>query len=397
MIASATALLDKYHQQKRLVHWNHDIHFLHRDKTWIEQGIDQIINGSYSPWCIERLYFADGPCDSIPMRDRVLLRIIYDELKPTFKQVINPHCYHLQGPNGVREASAKIRTVFKEKKPTYFIRADIKSYFASIDHDVLIDDIKAHYADKQLIQLLTQVIKTPIKTQDGYINPNKGIALRSPLSGFFSGLYLKELDDCFTSCQVDYFRFQDDLLILCPSLRSLKRCKARLIQLLARKRLSLSVKKTKIGPIEQGFHFLGIDYLGTQTLNNTNSLGVKEQSASMHLRTIFHSSEDEQEEALMHTPCLLTLPHSRTVRRAREQVRSMVAAGVSHQKIRTYLCLWASWWHTAAPTWKKAQLLEAFLALCWDKRLVHYVQGVLYYSGQDSFTLSLQPHRWSEL
>jgi hypothetical protein len=42
--------------------------------------------------------------------------------------------------------------------------------------------------------------------------------------------------------------------------------------------LGLSRKKTRIGRIETGFHFLGINYPGTQTSDNTNVTQANERS-----------------------------------------------------------------------------------------------------------------------
>lgn len=119
--------------------------------------------------------------------------------------------------------------------------------------------------------MLANIITNAIETPRGYKNPDTGIALRGPLSQFFSALYLKPLDDAFDNHQhVDYFRYQDDILILCQTERSLARCKRKMLDILGGRRLSLSRKKTLIGRIDKGFHFLGIHYLGTQPSNNTN-------------------------------------------------------------------------------------------------------------------------------
>jgi RNA-directed DNA polymerase len=75
------------------------------------------------------------------------------------------------------------------------------------------------------------------------------MALRSPLSQFFSGLYLKFLDDAFDTMDVTYLR-QDDILILCQTKRQLERCKHRLMDVLQERRLRLSRKKTRIGSID---------------------------------------------------------------------------------------------------------------------------------------------------
>ena len=157
-----------------------------------------------------------------------------------------------------------------EKKPKYIIRADIKSFYKSIPHHQLVQDIKRHYDDLKVQAMLEQIIINPIETPRGYQNPDQGIALRGPLSQFFSGIYLKPLDDAFDSMDVTYFRYQDDILIFCQTQRQLNRCKQRMMNVLRERRLSLSRKKTRIGCIEKGFHFLGIHYPGTQTPNNTN-------------------------------------------------------------------------------------------------------------------------------
>lgn len=45
--------------------------------------------------------------------------------------------------------------------------------------------------------MLENIVKNPIETPRGYKNPDNGIALRGPLSQFFSALYLKPSDDAF--------------------------------------------------------------------------------------------------------------------------------------------------------------------------------------------------------
>src|SRR3990167_11550332 len=78
-----------------------------------------------------------------------------------------------------------------------------------------------------------EVVDQPIDAPRGYKNPIKGIALRGPLSQFFSGIYLKPLDDAFLNTSVHYFRFQDDVLILCKTKRQMNRCRRRLMEVLS--------------------------------------------------------------------------------------------------------------------------------------------------------------------
>ena len=61
--------------------------------------------------------------------------------------------------------------------------------------------------------MLENIVTNPIETPRGYKNPDYGIALRGPLSQFFSALYLKPLDDAFTNMDVTYLRYQDNELL----------------------------------------------------------------------------------------------------------------------------------------------------------------------------------------
>ncbi len=130
--------------------------------------------------------------------------------------------------------------------------------------------MKRYYSDPNVQSMLENIIKNPIETPRGYKNPDNGIALRGPLSQFFSGLYLKLLDNAFNTMDVTYLRYQDDILILCQTRRQLERCKQRLMDVLQERHLRLSRKKTRIGSIDKGFHFLGINYLEPQPPDGTN-------------------------------------------------------------------------------------------------------------------------------
>ena len=113
--------------------------------------------------------------------------------------------------------------------------------------------------------MLENIITNPIDTPRGYKNPGHGIALRGPLSQFFSGIYLKPLDDAFDNTDVTYLRYQDDLLIMCKTKRQLNRCRRRMMEVLHERHLSLSRKKSRMGSINDDFHFFGIQYSQTQT------------------------------------------------------------------------------------------------------------------------------------
>ena len=109
-----------------------------------------------------------------------------------------------------------------------------------------------HPSDRVLQHILLKQLKP---TFPHMMNPNclhlngpiHGIALRGPLSQFFSAIYLKPLDDAFDNMNVTYLRYQDDILILCQTKRQLNRCKRRMMEILNERRLGLSRKKSLMG------------------------------------------------------------------------------------------------------------------------------------------------------
>lgn len=365
MLTIGQKLFTKIHQQKYMVHHNHEIHFMARELAdWLPKGIESLINGNYVPRCLKRHYFPDEMLDQLHVSDRILQHLLLKELKPTFQHVMNKNCYHLQGPSGVKTATQRIRRVLEEDKPNYILRVDIKSYYKSIPHFMLLQDIKKYYLDPKVQTMLKHIITNPIETPNGYKNPDQGIALRGPLFQFFSGIYLKPLDDAFDEMDVTYLRYQDDIVIFCKTKRQLNRCRRRMMDVLQERCLSLSRKKSYIGSIKSGFHYLGIDYPPTRPADNIKVAHVEDDrtfSGSVHLALPRGGSNQplsSQGDAIR------ILPHPRTLRKARENVTWMVTHGVSHRKTKNYLHRFVLWWQKTAEVWQYIELLQWFIESC---------------------------------
>lgn len=269
MLELGKKLFAKIHRQKKHANHNHDVHIMAREiDEWLPQGIQSLIDGTYDPRCLKRYCFEGEVVDHVHLSDRILQHLLLKQLKPTFKHVMNSNVYHLVGPSGVKHATSRIKQVLEEEKPKYFLRVDIRSYYASIPHYKLLNDIKQYYHDPKMIAMLENIITNPIDTPRGCRNPSHGIALRAPLSQFFSALYLKPLDDALSRMDIVYVRYQDDILALCKSKRQLNRCKKRMMEVLGERQLKLSRKKSRMGTITDSFHFLGIHYSLTQPENH---------------------------------------------------------------------------------------------------------------------------------
>jgi len=124
------------------VQHNHDIHFLARDQGWLAAGIESLQTGTYTPRPIKRYHIKGEVVDQLYIPDSVLQHVLLRQLKPTFSHSLNPNCFHMMGPTGVKHATQRIREALADIQPEYVLRADIRSYYASIVHRQLIQDVQ---------------------------------------------------------------------------------------------------------------------------------------------------------------------------------------------------------------------------------------------------------------
>src|SRR3990172_2333527 len=69
---------------------------------------------------------------------------------------VSPRCMHVKGHGG---AKAAVRQVWK-RLPTngFVLRTDVKSYYASIDHFMLLDQLTRHIRDGRVLNLIGQYL-----------------------------------------------------------------------------------------------------------------------------------------------------------------------------------------------------------------------------------------------
>jgi len=291
--------------------------FVYNWSQLINQWISDFISGNYRFDPMVTYHMDNETIIIWDYRDRLIVKWLHKIITPLFKHIISPLCFHLQGPSGVKAAVKKIKKALEYKSFRYFIRADIKGYYASIDRNILVKQVQQHFNDPRLLKYLENIINIPIINDGVIFSPDKGIPRRSSLSPFFGALYLSPLDQAFDKIKgVCYFRFMDDIVILAETKRQYLKAKRRLQNILFKLKLSLSRHKTKMGELEFGFHFLGVNFAVSQNQQNKN-----------------HK-----------TTSILSI-HNRSCCRALDKINEMGEGAVFNPvKAQRYLSRWAVWW-----------------------------------------------------
>jgi RNA-directed DNA polymerase len=173
-------------------------------------------------------------------------------------------CTHVAGHGGLKRAVRDVATRVQQGPATarYVCRTDVKSFYASIDHFVLLDQLAPFVPDKRVMSLLVQYLRRTHEHGGTFYTVTRGISAGCPLSPLIGAFHLYRLDCLVTQKhpRCFYVRYMDDILILAPSRWQLRRAIATMNGVLEELGLEQHPDKTTIGPVARGFDFLGYTY-----------------------------------------------------------------------------------------------------------------------------------------
>ena len=174
----------------------------------------RLLTRTYRFEALDRVTLKDGSTvDVWTSRDALVLKAMCLCLADVLP--VSPRCTHIRGHGGAKKA---VRQVAEHLSQYGFVlRTDVKSYYASIDHHLLLDRLAEHIADRTVMNLLGQYLRRSICDGGNYIDIERGISLGCPLSPLMAAFYLHELDRQFEQSNLFYVRFMDDILILAPT------------------------------------------------------------------------------------------------------------------------------------------------------------------------------------
>jgi hypothetical protein len=221
----------------------------------------QLQAGEYRLGLVRRIQHGDETIEVWSALDALVLKATAIVLADHWLPDLSPHCHHLEGRGG---AKAAVRFVHENLAANTFVfRTDVKSYYANIDHDILLAMLERHVPDGRVLDLLRQYVRRTIYDGGLYEDVVRGISLGCPLSPLMGAFYLKLLDARVEATGLAYARFMDDWVILAPTRWKLREAIRRVNQSLAELHVEQHPDKTFIGRISRGFDFLGYAFTPT--------------------------------------------------------------------------------------------------------------------------------------
>lgn len=204
------------------------------------------------------------------VRDRLLHHAVYRTLYPFFEKTFIADSYSCRLGKGTHRALNRLRAMAfraseNHTRTAWVLKCDIKKFFASIDHEVLLNILKEYIPDENIIWLLENIVDSfSTRLSPPLTPPRRGGEIGLPLgnltSQLFANVYMNIFDQ-WVKCNLkikNYLRYADDFIFLSLNHERLLETIPRVEGFLTEKlKLTLHPKKIIFETIASGVDFLG--------------------------------------------------------------------------------------------------------------------------------------------
>jgi len=194
-------------------------------------------------------------------------------LEPIFESDFQSGSFGYRPKKTAHEAINRVaESIVKER--VQVIDIDLKSYFDTVRHDIVLTKVAQRVDDPKVMRLLKLILKTSGK---------RGVPQGGLISPLLSNLYLNEVDRMLEKAKevtrtgkyirLDYARFADDLVVLVDGFKKwrwlVRAVMMRLNQEFRKLGVELNTEKTKVVDLSEGgvFSFLGFHFRRNTTRN----------------------------------------------------------------------------------------------------------------------------------
>ena len=231
---------------------------------------DELLSETYVPGPYRQFVVHESKkrlISAAPFRDRVVHHAVCHVSEPIFERSFIYDSYACRAGKGQHRAVRRFGRFLRGSR--FVLKGDVRRYFPSIDHQILLKLLGRKVGDERLLRLMETIIAaSPVERDepvwfagDDLLSPLRphGLPIGNQTSQFFANVYLDPLDH-FVKEELRehcYLRYCDDVVVLGNDTGRLHEVKAAVREFLAGLRLRLHRDKTQVFPAGQGTDFLG--------------------------------------------------------------------------------------------------------------------------------------------
>jgi group II intron reverse transcriptase/maturase len=235
---------------------------------------NRMASGSYHPPLVRRVEISKGNgavrALGIPtVSDRIAQMVVKEAIEPDIDREFHPDSYGYRPGKSAHQALSKA----KEHcwRQPWVLDMDIKAFFDTIEHDLLMRAVKKHVKLKWQLLYIERWLKVPVEHLDGRLEEReRGTPQGGVISPLLANLFLHYAFDLWMKIhwpKNEFERYADDIICHCNSEREARQLKQELTERFESCGLTLHPDKTKIvycksSYFKQTYPEISFDFLG---------------------------------------------------------------------------------------------------------------------------------------
>jgi RNA-directed DNA polymerase len=199
------------------------------------------------------------------VKDRVVQMAVKIVIEPLFEADFMPCSFGFRPKKTPRMAlSAIVQSV--NEGYSFVVDVDLKSYFDTISHELLLELVERRVGDVQVLRLIRAWLKAGVMEEGKVTHPDRGSPQGGVISPTLSNIFLHEVDRQW--CQsngvalgnVRLVRYADDMVLLARTEPQAREAWEQLQAQFAALRLVVNQEKSRLTTLAEGFAFLGFEF-----------------------------------------------------------------------------------------------------------------------------------------